>query len=66
LQLGGRLVAGPPKSDAGRRVIALDKTTIAALREHRFRQETERAAVGARWSETGYVFYHPGWEAGLP
>jgi integrase len=36
-QLGGRLVAGPPKSDAGRRVIALDKTTIAALREHRLR-----------------------------
>ena len=25
-QLGGCLVAGPPKSDAGRRVIALDKT----------------------------------------
>jgi len=34
-QLGGRLVAGPPKSDAGRRVIALDTTTIAALRAHR-------------------------------
>jgi hypothetical protein len=31
-QPGGRLVAGPPKSDAGQRVIALDATTIAALR----------------------------------
>jgi integrase len=29
-QLGGRLIAGPPKTDAGSRVIALDKTTIAA------------------------------------
>jgi integrase len=54
-QLGGRMVAGPPKSDAGRRVIALDKTTIAALREHRFRQQAERAA-GTRWTGTGYVF----------
>jgi integrase len=55
-QLGGRLVAGPPKSDAGRRVIALDRTTIAALREHEFRQRAERAAAGKRWQDTGYVF----------
>jgi integrase len=27
-QLGGQMVAGPPKSDAGRRVIALDRTTV--------------------------------------
>ena len=42
------MVAGPPKSDAGRRVIALDKTTIAALRGHRLRQQAERtdAATG--------------------
>jgi integrase len=55
-QLGGRLVAGPPKSDAGRRVIALDKTTIAALREHKARQLAGKEAAGARWAETGYVF----------
>jgi len=30
---GGRLATAPPKTDAGRRVIALDKTPIAALRE---------------------------------
>ena len=55
-QLGGRMVAGPPKSDAGRRVIALDKTTVATLREHRFRQQAERGAAGDRWAGTGYVF----------
>jgi len=55
-QLGGRMVAGPPKSDAGRRVIALDKTTIAALRGHRLRQQAERAAAETRWTQTGYVF----------
>jgi integrase len=62
-QLGGRLVAGPPKSDAGRRAIALDKTTIAALREHRARQLAERNAAGTRWTQTGYVFTTP---AGKP
>jgi integrase len=55
-QLGGRLVTGPPKTDAGRRVIALDKTTIAALREHRLWQQADRAAAGTRGAETGYVF----------
>ena len=55
-QLGGRLVAGPPKSDAGRRVIALDTTTIAALRTHQARQQAERDAAGVRWQDTGYVF----------
>jgi integrase len=55
-QLDGRLVAGPPKSDAGQRVIALDRTTIAALRAHRSRQRAERAAAGPRWTPTGYVF----------
>jgi integrase len=55
-QLGGRLVAGPPKSEAGQRVIALDRTTNAALREHWFRQRGERVAAGTRWTETGYVF----------
>jgi integrase len=55
-QLGGRLVAGPPKSDAGCRVVALDRTTIAALRAHRGRQQAERVAAGTGWAETGYVF----------
>jgi integrase len=55
-QLGGRMVAGPPKSDAGRRVVALDKTTIAALCAHRVRQQAERSAAGSRWADTGYVF----------
>jgi integrase len=55
-QLGGRLIAGPPKSEAGRRVIALDKTTIAALRAHRVRQHAERSAAGSLWADTGYVF----------
>jgi integrase len=53
-QLGGRLAVAPPKSDAGRRVVALDRTTIAALREHQLQQQAERAAAGTRCeTETG-------------
>ena len=55
-QLGGRITVAPPKSDAGYRVVALDRTTIAALREHQLRQRADRAAAGTRWTETGYVF----------
>jgi integrase len=62
-QLGGQLAVSPPKSDAGRRVVALDRTTIAALREHQLRQRSERSAAGTRWTEAGYVFTTP---AGKP
>jgi integrase len=55
-QLGGRMVTASPKSDAGRRVIALDKTTVAALRRHGLWQQAEQDAAGRRWSQTGYVF----------
>jgi len=36
---------------------------IAALRAHQARQQAERAAAGAGWAETGYVFTTP---AGKP
>jgi integrase len=53
----GRTVAvGPPKTVASRRTIALDRTTVAVLRAHRRRQETERAAAGPAWRDSGYVF----------
>ncbi len=52
-QLGGRLAEGPPKSDAGQRVIALDRTTVAALAAHRQRQLAEAAAAGTRWPGAG-------------
>jgi integrase len=54
-QLSGMATA-PPKSDTGRRVIALDRTTIAALREHKERREAERDAAAGKWTEAGYVF----------
>jgi integrase len=55
-------VAGTPtirlgtKSPAGRRSIALDPATVAALKAHRARQLQERLAGGAGWQDHGLVF----------
>lgn len=38
-----------PKPDAGRRLVALDDVTVAALREYRKHQAEERLAFGAGW-----------------
>lgn len=49
---------GPPKTQAGERLVALDATTAAALRAHRRRQLQERLAWGEAWTSTGLVFTH--------
>lgn len=55
-RLGGRLVECAPKSAAGARTLALDHTTVTALRQHRHRQDPERIASGDRWREGGWEF----------
>ncbi|MGI5204730.1 hypothetical protein ACQEU6_24505 [Spirillospora sp. CA-108201] len=40
----GRLTASRPKTAQSARVIALDRTTIGALRAHQDRQQAETAA----------------------
>ena len=47
---------GEPKTDHGRRTLALDDAMVESLREHRRRQLTQRIAVGPRWKDGGYVF----------
>jgi hypothetical protein len=54
--VGYKILIGPPKSAASRRVIALDRHTVQALREHARRQRLERLAAGRAWQDTGYVF----------
>jgi integrase len=55
-------VAGKPtirletSSPAGRRSIALDPATVAAVKAHRARQLQERLACGAGWQDHGLVF----------
>lgn len=46
----------PPKTRASRRVIPLPEVVVIALRDHRKRQDDERAAAAERWTDTGFVF----------
>jgi integrase len=55
-QYDGRLAVCPPKTPHSVRVIALDRTTIAALAEHRHRQRAEAAAYGPGYRDSVYVF----------
>jgi integrase len=55
-RIDGKLVRTPTKSDAGQRIVPLDSFCVAALEQHRKRQELQRAFAGQDWQETGYVF----------
>jgi integrase len=55
-QYDGRTVVGPPKTARSARTVALDRTTLAALRRHRARQLAEQQAAGAAYADSGYVF----------
>lgn len=46
----------PPKSRAGRRVIALSEFLSETLRRHMHQQKLERLAAGSRWEEGPWVF----------
>jgi integrase len=48
-----------PKTAKGRRSLALDPATVAALRQHRTQQLEQRLAVGPRWQDSGLVFTWP-------
>jgi integrase len=55
-QYDGRLAVCAPETPHSTRVIALDRTTVAALAEHRDRQRAEAAAYGPGYRDSGYVF----------
>jgi integrase len=48
-----------PKTAKGRRSLALDRATVAALRQHRARQAEERLAVGPGCHDSGLVSTWP-------
>ncbi|MEU3981430.1 tyrosine-type recombinase/integrase [Streptomyces sp. NPDC026672] len=47
------------KSRAGRRAVGLPAQLVDLLRVHRARQDAERAAVGADWTDEGWLFATP-------
>jgi integrase len=55
-QYDGRLAICPPKTPHSARVIALDHTTVAALRAHHDRQQAEAASYGPGYRASGFVF----------
>jgi integrase len=52
------IVFHPPKTDSGRRELALDEATLDAFREHRERQLVERAIFGPEYADSDLVFCH--------
>jgi integrase len=56
VQVRGRLVWGRPKSKAGKRVVALDKGSVAAVKAHRTLRKRERLTAGAAWEDSARMF----------
>jgi integrase len=59
---GHQVIEGPPKSASGVRVVALDRRSVAVLREHlrqQLKQRDTRLAAGKDWYESGYLFTCP-------
>jgi integrase len=56
VQVDYKVHVSEPKTAKGKRSIALDPMTVAAIREHRARQAEERLLVGPLWQDTGLVF----------
>ncbi len=55
-RVDGNLVLIEPKTTRSRRTIQLPALAVDALREHRERQEAERAVVGELWEDQDFVF----------
>lgn len=52
------VLVSEPKTNKGRRTIALDTRTVAAFRRHRTQELEERLAADELWQDTGLVFTH--------
>jgi integrase len=48
----------PPKTDAGRRTVALPEECVSALRQHKARIATEKLRLGAAYTDDDLVFCH--------
>ena len=59
LSINYQLSFGAPKTNRGRRSIALDRTTVDALRAHHEQQKTERTLVGDGYTSRDLAFARP-------
>jgi integrase len=54
-----QIVIGQPKTNRGRRSIALDSGTMQALEAHRLKQQVEKDFLGPDYHDQGFVFAKP-------
>jgi integrase len=54
--VGHDVLVSEPKTAKGRRSVALDPTTVAAVRDHRREQRKDRLAFGEGWNDEQLVF----------
>lgn len=59
----GAVVESRPKTDRGRRDLAIPPVLVEVLRSHRAAQAAERLAAGPAWADDGHVFT---WQDGRP
>src|ERR671919_1323599 len=52
-----QMVISPPKTSRSRRSVSLDPVTVAALRDHRRRQNEGRLRAGEAWSNTSDLVF---------
>jgi integrase len=57
IQMRSMVAIGEPKTARGRRPIALDKATVAVLREHRRKMLEKRLLVGPDFDDHSFVFH---------
>lgn len=55
-RVAGKLRHDETKTDDSTRVVALPRTCVRALRQHRAQQAADRVGVGDRWTDLGLVF----------
>lgn len=66
VQADAVVVAGSPKTAAGRRVVQLDDAAVGTLVAWKLVQAAERDAWGDAWTDSGYVFTYESGESLKP
>jgi integrase len=56
IAVGGEMLIGPTKGDRSRAIHGLPPSILAALREHKARQNAQRLQVGSLWQDHDLVF----------
>ena len=56
VELGSKLSIQEPKTASGRRAVQLSQTAVAALKEHKARQNEQRLRLGESWQDQDLVF----------